>query len=244
MLWNELINQSVNSLPYALSWYLDAVAENWGAFILNDYQAAMPLVWLTKMGVKCLYQPYYCQQLGVFSTAFPDKELQKDFLKATADKFPYININLNPVLSAVADELGLHRKKNLLLTLNQNYNTIFQGFTQNHKRNIAKAAKNNLRFFEATDLNSLQAFYLHSVNRAKENFKSQHEKIFKTLTAQLVANNMAFIFSALNAEGNIVAAVLIIKHQKRLVGIINSSSVEGKSGEEVHFFALFYHPLN
>ena len=235
LLWNELINQSVNSLPYGLAWYLDAVAENWGALVLNDYQAAMPLVWLTKMGVKCLYQPYYCQQLGVFSRGFPAKELQKNFLKASADKFPYVNINLNPVSKIVANDLGLNRKKNLLLALNKNYDTIFQGYTQNHKRNIAKGAKNNLRFFEATDLTSLQAFYLNSVNHTKENFKPQHEKIFKTLTAQLVANNMAFIFSALNAEGNIVAAVLIIKHQKRLVGIINSSSVEGKSAGASHF---------
>lgn len=67
--WNALITSSVQSLPYAFTWYLDAVAEHWDACVLGNYEAAMPFVWLRKQGVKCLYQPYYCQQLGVFSTS-------------------------------------------------------------------------------------------------------------------------------------------------------------------------------
>ena len=235
VLWNELINQSVNSLPYALSWYLDAVAENWGALVLNDYQAVMPVVWLTKLGVKCLYQPYYCQQLGVFSTAALAKDLQKDFLKAAADKFPYVNINLNAGVDVIANETGLNPKKNLLLALNKTYDEIFRHYNQNHKRNIAKGSKNKLRFFEDTDLISFQAFYLGNVNRAKENFKHRHETIFKKLTAKLLSINTGHIFSAITAEGDLVAAVLIIKHQKRLVGIINTSSAEGKKAGASHF---------
>lgn len=233
--WNELINQSVNSLPYALSWYLDAVAENWGALVLNNYQAVMPVVWLTKLGVKCLYQPYYCQQLGVFSSGVLAKDLQKDFLKAAADKFPYVNMNLNAGSIVVANEAGLNPKKNLLLSLNKNYDEIFQHFNQNHKRNIAKGSKNKLRFFEDTDLTSFQAFYLGNVNHAKENFRPQHEKIFKKLTATLVSANTGHIFSAITAEGDLVAAVLIIKHHKRLIGIINTSSAEGKKAGASHF---------
>ncbi len=44
--WNALIQTSVQSLPYALSYYLDAVAENWEAIVVGDYEASMPFVWL------------------------------------------------------------------------------------------------------------------------------------------------------------------------------------------------------
>ena len=90
--WNEAIAQSVNSLPYAYSWYLDAVAENWAALVLDDYKTVMPLVWLRKLGIKCLYQPYYCQQLGVFSTQLNEKTIA-NFLDYAIKIFLYININ-------------------------------------------------------------------------------------------------------------------------------------------------------
>ena len=112
--WDGLINNSFNSLPYALSWYLDAVAENWGALVLNDFEAAMPLVWLRKMGVKCLYQPYYCQQLGVFSFKPLKADVHRLFFKMANGRFPYININVNPTAAVVADELGLAKRKNRL----------------------------------------------------------------------------------------------------------------------------------
>ena len=50
--WNNAVEQSLNSLPYAYSWYLDSVAENWAALVLGDYQTIMPLVWLHKLGIK------------------------------------------------------------------------------------------------------------------------------------------------------------------------------------------------
>ena len=51
--WNECVEKSVYSLPYAYVWYLDAVAENFDALVLNNYEAVFPLVWLKKFGIKC-----------------------------------------------------------------------------------------------------------------------------------------------------------------------------------------------
>ena len=233
--WDELINNSFNSLPYALSWYLDAVAENWGALVLNDFEAVMPMVWLRKMGVKCLYQPYYCQQLGVFSHEPLDVEHHRVFLKTAATQFPYIHINLNPSSGAVVDDFGLTKKKNLLLELNSDYSSIQKNYSGSHRRNIARANKASLSFSTETGLKPFQAFYLDNVNRAKENFKPQHEKIFKKLTQSLIAGKQAAIFTAYNDAGILFAAVLIVFHKKRLVGIINTSSVAGKKNGASHF---------
>src|ERR1043165_4983232 len=80
--WNAAVDAAVFSLPYAYTWYLDAVAENWDALVWNDYEAVMPLVWLRKLGIKCLYQPYYCQQLGVFSAEALPAETITQILEA------------------------------------------------------------------------------------------------------------------------------------------------------------------
>jgi hypothetical protein len=233
--WNELINNSFNTLPYALSWYLDAVAENWGALVLNDFEVVMPLVWLRKMAIKCVYQPYYCQQLGVFSGKSLTAGVHRAFLKTAAKHFPYIHINLNPTSKIVAEEFSLTKKKNLLLALDKDYVSIQKKYSASHRRNIVKANKSLLVFSEWVDLKSFQSFYLSNVNRTKENFKSQHEKIFKKLTHSLVAEKQAAIYTACNEKGNLLAAVLIVFHNNRLIGIINTSSAAGKKDCASHF---------
>ena len=232
--WNSLINVSVNSLPYALSYYLDAVAENWEAIVLNDYEAVMPLVWLRKFGFKCLYQPYYCQQLGVFSEKILSPQKHNEFITA-AQKFPYININLNPSAKIIADEFSFTRKKNLLLDLSNDYAALRKNYSENHRRNILKAEKRKLQFLEEATLLPFQKFYLENVKHTKEIFKPQHEKIFKALTKILVAKRTAKIFSAVDEEGNLLAATFLLFHQNRIINLINTSSALGKKNGASHF---------
>jgi len=232
--WNALIHASLNSLPYALTYYLDAVAENWGAVVLNDYETVLPLVWLRKFGVKCLYQPYYCQQLGFFSSEEVDACVMKEML-LQANAFPYISINLNPSAKIIAGEFKLSKKKNLLLDLSGGYSILRKKYSENHRRNITKAEKAGLVFSKEVELKQFQKFYLENVNLQKENFKPQHEKIFKTLTQEVVANGTGKIFSVSTTDENLLAATLILSHQNRFINIINTSSAEGKKTGSSHF---------
>ena len=43
--WDRCITMSGNGLIYGYSWWLDEMAENWDALVLNDYEAIMPLIW-------------------------------------------------------------------------------------------------------------------------------------------------------------------------------------------------------
>ncbi len=232
--WNESIARASSSLPYAFSWYLDAVAENWDALITDNYETVMPLVWLRKFGIKCLYQPYYCQQLGVFGRSVT-KQVQQDFVNHIAEKFSYISINLNPVSKIVSEEYKLRPKKNLLLELSKDYNSLKKKYSENHRRNIKKAETAGIFFSDKTELKHFQKFYLSNVNRKQEIFKSKHEKIFKQLTAKLIEKNAGQIFSAIDEAGNLVAASIIVTHQKRFINVINTSSAQGKNTGASHF---------
>jgi len=233
--WNGLIAGAFNSLPYALTWYLDAVAENWGALVLNDYEVVMPLVWLTKLTVKCLYQPYYCQQLGLFGKEVFTESLYRNFIKTASEEFAYIDVNLNPSAALIFPGPGLTSKTNLLLELAGDYSGLQKNYSVNHKRNIARAQKHGLLFSENIKLSSFQKFYLENINREKENFKTKHEKIFRQLSHQLVSRGLAGIFSAVNDQGQPLAAVLLIYHRNRIIGIINTSSSTGKKRGASHF---------
>jgi hypothetical protein len=232
--WDNLIARSAQSLPYAYTWYLDAVAENWEALVLGDYEAVMPLVWLRKLGIKCLYQPYFCQQLGVFAEKKLAAETLKQFLQLATQKYAYVEINLNPTVSSVAEEFHLAPKKNLLLEL-KSYASLKEQYSGSHKRNIAKANKALLQFTEGTPVKVFQKFYLENLNRKSLNFKEKHERLFKKLSQALVDRGAGTIFSSIDEQGKIFASALIIRHQNRLINIINASSPTGKNTGASHF---------
>ena len=233
--WDDTIAKATHSLPYAFSWYLDAVAEHWDALVMDDYKAVMPLVWTRKFGVKCLYQPYYCQQLGVFSPRVLSADQQKALLGMAAERFYYININLNPTAAEVEVDFKLKRKRNLLLDLHAEYKQLRKKYGGNHLRNIGKAGRAGVIFSEETSLKKFQEFYLANLDRKKENFKRKHERILKALTHALIERKTAMIFTALDSDKQILAAALIIFHHNRIVNIINCSSDLGKKTGASHF---------
>lgn len=233
--WDACVNNAQQNLPYAYSWYLDAVAENWDGLIYGNYDAIMPMVWLRKYGVPCMYQPYYCQQLGVFSNSTLGADVVVAFHNMAASTFPYIDTNLHAAHSIVAKSYLLGEKKNLLLQLNQPYAVLSKSFSANHKRNMAKAAKAGLVFSTEVHMRELKGFYLSSINRKKEKwFTSKAELLFDKLMDALVLHGKAKICVA-KCEGRILAAMVIVPQGKRMISIINASNEEGKAKGASHF---------
>jgi hypothetical protein len=138
--WNGIIADSPAETLYPYSWYLDAVAENWSALVADDYRFIMPVVWKKKAGIKYVYQPFYTQQLGVFSREYVDPGIVREMLGIIYRKFRFAGINFN-AKNLVGEEkpFTVVDKSNYILTLNRDYDQHFSSFTTNAKRNISKA---------------------------------------------------------------------------------------------------------
>jgi hypothetical protein len=65
--WNDCIETAPNGLIYGYSFYLDHMARQWDALVLNDYEAVMPLTSNKKYGISYLYQDFYLNQGNVFA---------------------------------------------------------------------------------------------------------------------------------------------------------------------------------
>ncbi len=87
--WDEVISNSAAETLYGYSWYLDAAAANWSAFVIEDYRFVMPLIWKKKYGLTYLYQPFYTQQLGVFSREYVDPTLITTLLRLLLRKYRF-----------------------------------------------------------------------------------------------------------------------------------------------------------
>lgn len=91
--WDETISQCGNI--YAFSWYLDIVHPDWSALVEGDYETIMPLTGGKKFSVEYLFQPFFVQQLGVFSKQAATCETLNRFLEAILEKYRFAEIRLN-----------------------------------------------------------------------------------------------------------------------------------------------------
>jgi len=64
--WDLLVDKFAKGLPYAYSWYLDAVCENWNVLIYGDYEAGFAFQIKQKFGLPYSLHPFMVQQLGFF----------------------------------------------------------------------------------------------------------------------------------------------------------------------------------
>lgn len=183
--WDECIRQSDNGLIYAYSFYLDLMAKNWDALILGDYEKVMPLTWKNKFGIQYLYQPFLTAQLGIFGKKITNEDCAQ-FLKSIPEGFRYADIMLNYKNTFHIDKKFISERKNLVLSLHQDYEIIKQNFNENTKRNIKKATVTGYIFKKNFDVSKVIELAILQMKKqgtqAKDdmnNFRKLHELLHK-----------------------------------------------------------------
>ena len=150
--WDNCIAEAGNGLIYGYSWYLNALSEEWGALVMDEYKAVMPLPYRKKWGVQYLYQPYFCASLGVFAGNTISPEVLECFLKAIPKQFTYWDICLNYGNNQPLKAFKTIPRNNYTLHLHSSYETISQQYRTNLKRNLERAQKNELSFSNTIDV--------------------------------------------------------------------------------------------
>lgn len=227
--WNVTIEKYNLTHPYALSWYLDVVAPDWEALVLGDYEVIMPLPVSRKLGIKYIYQPYYCQQLGLFGGK-ADNDTYRSFCERMLDIAPYIDYNFNH-LAPFIDPL-LHRRNNFVLNLAPGAEVLKSGYSTNLARNIKKAIK--ARFApQPCDLEAFLTFYKAN-NAEKENLKNKHEPIVYNLWAELSKRQMAGVYGVYDSHNQLLAATFLVMYKNRVINLINTSDPAGRKAGANH----------
>lgn len=222
--WDACVHASICTHPYALSFFLDATTDKeWDAIIWNDYEAVFPLPHRSKLGVKYVFQPYYSQQLGIYSRVVLSSDLIQLFLAAIPSEFKYIDIHLNYTNIVTAKV-----RCNLVLDLSSNMDTIKSHFSTNLKRNIAKASKLAMEYSQSDDVSAFISFA--RLVMLEENKSTYDEEIFQYLSQLvdvLMQRKLAKIhFVKENGEWR--SAVLLVKHRNRIINLVSINSLQGK----------------
>jgi hypothetical protein len=234
--WDKCIDRAINSYVYAYSWYLNITAGEWDALVEDDYTRVFPLPFRQKYGVKYIYQPIFCQQLGLFSTTLQAYSKLTEFINAIPKHFRVMEINLNKYYNIQQDKnYTLVQNVNLELDLASDYQKLRSKYSENLKRNLKKAASNQLNIVQT--LKPEQLITLFKENKGSELKVYSDEDYFRLnrLMYMLIYKKKANLVGVISAENNLLAAALFLYDQYRHIFLFSGLSAEGKESGAMPF---------
>ena len=230
--WAQCIENAENSRIYANIWHLDRTAIVWDALVYGDYEFVLPLPVRQKFGFSYIYQPLFCQQLGIFPE--PTAFIAAEFYKLLFDKFRYVDIHLNARNPSIQkkEELDFLPRHNYLLDLQYNYKSLERSYSTNTKRNIAKADKNNLQYISGIWLEDYLAFKNANLNDKVS--KKNIEKL-KSIIAFGQYKGIGEIYGVYSTENEMCAAVYFCRWKNRVIYLNAATSEKGKKLGAMYF---------
>ncbi|MBI9032976.1 MAG: hypothetical protein JEZ03_00755 [Bacteroidales bacterium] len=232
--WDDCIERSVNGIVYGYSWYLDIVHEGWDALIEEDYQSVFPLTGQKKHGIEYLFQPFYTQQLGVFSVNHLTSDLIKEFLLAIPANYRFAEINLNTYNDISGLGLEVIEKQNFELDLVQPYDLLFKKYSTNLKRNIKKAVKNKLLI--VNNVKPEDVIQLFKVNKGKDiqTLNETSYRILNRLIFTAIHRGQAFASGVYNAENELLAGGFFMRSHQKIVFLFSATAFDARNSGALH----------
>jgi hypothetical protein len=226
--WDKCISDSVNRLVYAYSWYLDIVSPGWDALIENDYESVFPLSGNRKFGINYIYQPYFAQQLGVFSRNLLTAALVDKFLQAIPPKFYFIEIQLNTLNKVDSSRYRCINRINNELDLINSYEYIFANYDQNTRRNIKKAQQENLILRRKVEADELITLFRENYGKKEVRLHYLHYDILRRLIDYCLKHTFSAITGAYLPDGTICAGAFFLKDQSRVIFQLAASNSKAR----------------
>jgi len=227
--WDFCIAKSANKLIYVESKYLNQIASNWDAIVLNDYDAVMPLIWRKKMGIRYLYQPAFLQQTGIYSPNHLTEEITEAFITLASVHFKFAEISLN-YTNNPTDVNSFYQKKinnNFLIHLHKKYEEIVT--SKYLKERITRASRFNLQYVISTDVTKCIKIYKKLYGETLSNLSKNDYKNFEQLCDDLQKENRVIIREVYNKEGNeLLATALFLKDENRMYNLASSIFPNGR----------------
>ncbi|MBO9636150.1 MAG: GNAT family N-acetyltransferase [Chitinophagaceae bacterium] len=234
--WDHCIATSINGLPYAYSIYLDHMAKQWGALVLNDYEAVMPLTFNTKYCISYMYQPAFVAQLGIFGHQIK-AALVEAFLAAIPKKFRLIEIELNQANPLPANpQLSkyFNLRSNYVLNLHAPYEDLYSQYRDNIRRNIKKAQQLDNRYQTNIPIAAVMELS-RSQMQGISNLTDLDYRNFEALFNALQKENKAMACGVYSASDQLIASCAYVISNGRACYILVGNHPNGRTSGASHF---------
>ncbi|MBP7497860.1 MAG: hypothetical protein KA792_09370 [Bacteroidales bacterium] len=237
--WNNCIDNSVNSLLYAYSWYLDIIAEGWQAYVEDDYNSVFPIFPKNKFGITYLSQPPFMQQGGLFFTDDKSNNLLPYYIKQLKNDFKFIEINLNKynVLKPALNNSKSYfiKNRNFELDLKNNYNQLYNKYCNNTKRNLNRAKSNNLICRNINEINDIITLFKENKGKEINAFQNSQFDILKSLYNECFNKNIASVWTVSDTNNKLLAGAFFIETKNHSIFLFSGQNKEGREKRAMFF---------
>lgn len=226
--WDECINMSFNGNIYAWSWYLNIIHPKWDALVENDYERVMPLTGKTKFGIHYLFQPFFAQQLGIFSRAPLSQNKVDDFINAIPKNYKLIEYRLNEFNKVDYDCESIAKHCNIELDLIYDYQHLYNNYSKNTKRNLAKAENAGLSVNR--DILPSDIINLFRTNKGKDvkHWGDMEYGRLLDLIDTAIYHESCLLYGVRNIENEFVAGAVFMYSHDRITFLFSGSDNSNK----------------
>jgi hypothetical protein len=230
--WDKCIEEADNSLIYGYSFYLDHMAKHWDALILNDYEAVMPLTWNKKYGIYYLYQPPFTANLGVFGKNLSEI-LVTQLIQAIPKKCKLVEISLNHGNVLTSPPGFLISRMNYVLSLNKNYDELYNYYRENHQRNIQKCLQAGCTVEKNIPVESVIHLNKKQMERVAPVAEGGYNR-FKKLYELLSGHNRAISYGIVDKQNQLLASCVFFFSKNRAYYIMVGNHPDGRNTGASH----------
>ncbi len=233
--WDKCIRKSFNGLIYGYSWYLDVVHNEWDALVEGDYERVMPLTGRSKWNISYLFQPYFVQQLGVFSTNLLTPEITGEFLKKIPAHFKLIDIRLNSFNKIEDQGFTVFHHKNHLLDLINSYEKIAARYSTQTKRNLKNSGKHKLTLMKNVKPESIVNLFRENRGKGLGKWKEKHYSILRTLMYAAIYKGMGVAYGVFSERNELCAGAFFLKSKNRLIFLFSGTDETARQNSAMTF---------
>jgi hypothetical protein len=226
-LWDACINTSPNGVVYATSWFLDRICSNWDALVWGNYQYVMPLVFNRKFGISYIYQPFFTQQLGVFSPFPVSPEIVNLFLSSIPKKFKLVESKLNLGNLPTSNLYDIKPHTTYLLPLENTHDQLQAGYSEYTRRNLSKAQRNRLQLFPVYQVDEFVRFTTNNWTGKVPGIKPSHWNALQKIINHAISLGCGYMRGVFDQHNNMIAATFLLFSGKKIINLVSSSSEEG-----------------
>lgn len=240
-LWNKCVATAHNESIYGYTWFLDTIAPNWAGIVNGQYEAVFPLVFNSKLGLKYLCQASFLQRSGIFSHTANSLEMTKAMFAAIPQKFIHWDFCLDNSSVPSGSRLTVHKKRNLILNLNQEYDSLFRNYSKNTRRNLKKVDQSlEIRSISQTDL-VVETYKANAAQKEGFALKQRDYVSIQNLMNHCLTHKNGEIIAAYS-ENLLVGAVFFAYSKTRVYYLFSAVNILGK--ETKALFAIVDYFIN
>lgn len=225
--WDHCIDHSISGIAYASSWYLDRICRHWDALIWGDYLYVMPLPNNSKFGISYIYQPFFTQQLGVFSAFQSDSEIVNQFLSSIPGKFRLTDLKLNISNWPTITDFSIAQNTTYQLSLQSGIENIRGLYQSNTRRNIQKAVTNHVYVSKVSDISFFRQFTQKNLRNLAPEIKSKHYAALHRIIEYALNKHLGEIYGAFDSTNNLIASAFFLNSHQKYIFLAASSNAEG-----------------